>query len=232
MTRRTHRDRIPLLPLADTVHFPRTRIGLTFDAGRHRDLLAALAERNRSDRWLGVVLADPDAPPRPDGRRGIFPSGTAGRVTALEQLDDGGSRLALDGESRFTVTSELIAGPYREAWIERLAEPVLDESDAGLHVVRRSLIATLLTLHDRNGLGPEFDLGGGDLLALAAGTSFEALVNRITAEVDLPPTRKLSLLVESLPDRALALLTILRQRLEVVEFLAPFRRLAAHPERN
>jgi hypothetical protein len=70
------------------------------------------------------------------------------------------------------------------------------------------------------------------LAELAAGRPFEEVVNRLAADLDLPPLCKLGLLVEALPDRALELLKILRSRRTVVDLLRPFRHLAAGSELN
>jgi hypothetical protein len=69
------------------------------------------------------------------------------------------------------------------------------------------------------------DLASGDC-------AFEELVNRIASRVDVPPVRKLQLLTESLPERGLSVLSILRSRRQVMDMLRPFRRLADGTERN
>ena len=62
--------------------------------------------------------------------------------------------------------------------------------------------------------------------------AFEELVNRIAVSFDLPPLRKLQLLTESLPERGLSVLSILRSRVQVLDLLRPFRHLAAGSEHN
>jgi Lon protease-like protein len=229
MTRRP--DRLPLLPLSDVVHFPRTRLGLDVVDPRHDDLLAELAARDEGDRWLGTVLVRPGGPDA-RGRRRIFPGGTAGRVVGLELRPDGGSRLALVGESRFTVTRELAERPFREAEVELVGEPDLRVDDAGVVAVRREIVDLVARLRAEHALGEDFPLDAGELLALRLGTSFEELVNRVAAGLPLPAVRKLALLVRSLPDRALELLAVLRGRERVAELLRPYRRPAGDPDLN
>lgn len=224
--------RIPLLPLSDHVHFPRTRIGLDVHDPRHQELVDALAGRDEEDRWLGTVLVKPGADRDRRGRRGIFPGGTAGRVTRLEQLDDGSSRLALVGESRFTVTRELAERPFREAIVELVDEPELCEDDAGIVAVKREILDRIEALREEGALGEDLDLDAGELMELGLTASFEELVNRIAADVALPAPRKLSLLVHDLPDRALELLAVLRGRQEMVDLLRPYRRPGADPDLN
>jgi len=57
-------------------------------------------------------------------------------------------------------------------------------------------------------------------------------VNTLAAELDLPPLRKLQLLEQALPERALEVLGILRSRRRVVDLLRPFRHLADAAENN
>ena len=66
----------------------------------------------------------------------------------------------------------------------------------------------------------------------AESLGFEQLVNRIAAEIDLPPLSKIGLLNDPLPERALHLLGILSSRRQVLDLLRPYRHLAADPELN
>lgn len=225
-------ERIPILPLSDCVHFPRTRLGLDVHGRRHAELVAELAARDEDDRWLGTVLVRPGGGRDRRGRRGIFPGGTAGRVTRLEVLEDGRSRLALLGESRFKLTRELPGRPFREAIVELVAEPDLREDDAGIVAVRREILALVEALREEGALGGDLDLDAGELMALGIAASFEELVNRVAADLPLPALRKLGLLAHGLPDRALELLAVLRGRKQVADLLRPYRRPDADPDLN
>jgi len=221
-------DRIPLLPLSDVVHFPRTRLGLAVVDPRHEELVAELAARDEEDRWLGTVLVRPGDRRDARGRRRIFSGGTAGRVVDLERRPGGGSRFSLVGESRFTVTREIAERPFREAEVELVGEPDLREDDAGVVAVRRRIVELAARLRAEGALGEEPALDAGELLALGLGTAFtfEELVNHVAAEIPLPALRKLELLIRALPDRALELIAILSGRERVVELLRPYRRPA------
>ena len=61
---------------------------------------------------------------------------------------------------------------------------------------------------------------------LAGDCAFEELVNRIASGLDLPPLRKLKLLQQPLPERGLSILSILRNRQQVLDLLRPWRHLA------
>lgn len=58
------------------------------------------------------------------------------------------------------------------------------------------------------------------------------VVNVLAAHLDLPALRKLQLLAEPLPERALSVLGILRARQKVLDLLRPYRHLAAGAEYN
>jgi Lon protease-like protein len=217
--------RLPLVPLADLVHFPRTELRLHVNDPSFEPLVQDLAGLDEDARWLGVVLL------KPGWQRGnteIFPGGTAARVMDLETLADGHSELLLYGEFRFELERELGDEPYRQALVRPIEEPWLNERDAGVVAVRRAILGLLRALDAE--LGEKLPLDVDDLAS--GGCAFEELVNRIAARVDVPPLRKLQLLTEPLPERGLSVLSILRSRQQVMDMLRPFRRLVDGSERN
>jgi Lon protease-like protein len=217
--------RLPLVPLADLVHFPRTELRLHVNDPSFEPLVQDLIGLDEDARWLGVVLLKPGWR---QGRSEIFPGGTAARVMDLETLADGHSELLLYGEFRFELERELGDDPYRQALVRPVEEPWLNESDAGVVAMRKAIVGLLRALAAE--LGDRLPLDVDDLAS--GNCAFEELVNRIAARVDVPPLRKLQLLTESLPERGLSVLSILRSRQQVVEMLRPFRRLADGSERN
>jgi Lon protease-like protein len=219
--------RLPLVPLINVVHFPRTELKLHVLDPTYVPLVQELAERDEDSRWLGIVLLKPGLPADPEGRPAIFPGGTAARVLDLETQPDGAADLLLHGEFRFELERE-ISGPYRQAVVRPVEEPWLNERDAGIRAVRGSIVRFLRSLEEE--LGDKLEL---DVTNLASGeVDFEELINRIAAKVDLPPLRKLQLLTESLPERGLSVLSILRSRQQVLDLLRPYRRRGLDPERN
>jgi Lon protease-like protein len=220
--------RLPLVPLADLVHFPRTELRLHVVDPSYLQLVRDLAVLEEDSRWLGVVLLKPGWRRSPEGRPEIFPGGTAARVLYLETEPDGRSELVLHGEFRFELERELGDVPYRQALVRPVEEPWLNERDAGVVAVRHALVELLRSLCQE--LGDTLDL---DVEDLASGDcAFEELVNRIASRVDVPLLRKLQLLTEPLPERGLSVLSILRSRRQVMDMLRPFRRLAEGSERN
>jgi Lon protease-like protein len=219
--------RLPLVPLTDVVHFPRTELRLHVLDPSYEQLVHDLEEQDADSRWLGVVLLKPGPRLDPEGRLAIFPGGTAARVLDLETQPDGHSDLILYGEFRFELEQE-IAGPYRQALVRPVEEPWFNERDAGVVAVRQAIVELLRSLCEE--LGDKLSLDVDDLAS--GGCAFEELINRVASRVDLPPVRKLQLLTESLLERGLSVLSILRSRRQVIDMLRPYRRLADGSERN
>lgn len=221
--------RLPLFPLPDVVHFPRTDLRIHVFESRYRRLMRELAQEDEEPRWIGIVLVKP-GPSRPGCPPEIYPGGTAGRLIELEPLPDGGTNILLRGDFRFQLERELEPAPYRQALVRPIEEPVFDERDAGIVAVKSGLVELANELAAE--LGERFPMSLATLLEVAEDGSFEEVVNRIAAELDLPAPRKFSLLAESLPNRALSLVSILRSRKQVIDLLRPYRSLAAKSEWN
>jgi hypothetical protein len=103
-------------------------------------------------------------------------------------------------------------------------EPWLNEHDAGIQAVRKAMTELLCQVAGET--GERFPLVDSDLEELAGDCAFEELVNRIAAGLDLPALRKLKLLQQPLPERGLSILSILRNRQQVLDLLRPWRHLA------
>lgn len=227
------RPRLPLFPLPDVVHFPRTVLKLHVFEPRYRRLVEDLEERDERLRWVGMVLLEPGAAEGGFGLEPkIFREGTAGRLVEVEPLPRGRSNIVLQGDFRFLVEREIddLSTPYRQAVVRPLEEMVVDESDAGVLAVRQEILQ-LAEVLDRE-MGERFPLRLDDLRGLAESGSFEILVNSLAAGLDLPARRKLALLEQTLIDRSVEVLEILRSRQRVLDLLHPFRHLADAADRN
>jgi len=219
--------RLPLVPLPNLVHFPRTELKLHVIDPSYARLVHDLEELDEDSRWIGVVLMKPGPRFDPEGRPEIFPGGTAARVMDLELTAEGHSDILLYGEFRFELERE-IQGPYRQALVRPVEEPWLNERDAGIVAVRQGIVHLLRSLAGE--MGDKLEI---DVESIAANDcDFEELINRVAARVELPPVRKLQLLTESLPERALSVLSILKSRQQVFDLLRPYRRRDTAPERN
>jgi hypothetical protein len=225
--------RLPIVPLADVVHFPRTELRLHVVDPSYRQLVRDVVGQEDDAQWIGIVLLKPGPTLDPAGRPEVFSGGTAGRVLDAELLPDGCSKLVLHGDFRFRLRREVRDQPYRQALVEPVEEPFLNERDAGIVAVRKAILALLRGLAEELGAGFPLAVSEIDELEELAGSGvFEELVNRIAAELDVPPLRKQLLLQEALPERGLSVLSILRSRRQVIDRLRPFRHLAGNSQHN
>jgi Lon protease-like protein len=223
--------RIPLLPLPDVVHFPRTELHLVFDEPRYLRLVKDLIDQNDEARWIGMVLLKPGWTQSYDGKPPIFSEGTASRLVDVDQLPDGRTQILLVGDFRFELARELAgAEPYRLAEVRPMDEPWLNEHDAGILAVRKALTELLRLVAEET--GERFPISSGDLAELSGECAFEELVNRVASGLDLPPLRKLKLLQQPLPERGLSILSILRNRRQVLDLLRPWRHLGGGDHRR
>ncbi|MEO8502926.1 MAG: LON peptidase substrate-binding domain-containing protein [Acidobacteriota bacterium] len=224
---------LPLFPLPDVVHFPRTELRLQVFEPRYRQMVRDL-QGVAGGAWIGMVLLQPGWEEDYEGRPPVYSAGTAGRLEHVELLPDGRSNIVLRGDFRFEVTEEFgdefSMRPYRLARVRRWTESTAANDDRELIVYRKEILASAAQL--RVDLGERFEFGDGDLEELAREVSTEALVNRFAAELDVPPLRKLQLLAADLPERAQSVQSILRSRARVLDLLRPFRHLAAGAESN
>jgi Lon protease-like protein len=224
------KPRLPLFPLTDVVHFPRTELKLHVVEPSYRRLVRDVIEQEEDARWIGIVLLKPGPTLDAAGLPEVFPGGTAGRLLDAELLPDGCSNILLHGDFRFRLQREVADQPYRQAVVEPVAEPWLNERDAGVVAVRSGILSLLRGLAAE--LGERFPFREDELDEMGQGCGFEELVNRIAADIDVPPLRKQALLQEALPDRGVSVLSILRSRQLVIDRLRPFRHLAANNHLN
>ncbi len=226
-----HRDstRMPILPLSDEVHFPHTELRLRIVEPEAVALVEELYLEAGGECRIGTVLLQPDGEPDARIEPSVFAAGTAARLIEVESGEQG-CDIVLRGEFRFEVEREIGEGPCREAWVRPILEPKLSEVDPEIRTVRRELLACAASLAGE--LGARFALDPEQVQDLFGELRFEEIVNRLAAHLDIAPLRKLQLLRDRLPDRALHLLSILRSRQQVLDILRPFRHLADNARLN
>lgn len=218
---------LPLFPLSDEVHFPHTELRLHVVDPEYCTLVQDLFLAEGHDARIGTVLLRP-------GYRGsqmhapVFADGTVARLIEVQE-DHDGVHVTVRGEARFKVERETHGSPCREALVRWLEEPRLSETDPEILGLRRELLETTTILAGEMGEG--FQLHD-HLMELDADLPFEAVVNQMAANVDVTPLRKLQLLRDAVPERALRLLTILRHHRQVLDVLRPFRHLESGAELN
>lgn len=110
-------DALPVLPLKDTVVFPKIIVPLA--VGRKKSLAALDAAMEHNREFIAVAQKDPqqDHP----GLDDLYSTGTIVKVTRVEQ-QDAGSQVIVQGDRRV----KLLSLTAREAFLEINYEPLID----------------------------------------------------------------------------------------------------------
>ena len=114
---------LPLFPLPNVVLFPNVFLPLFIFEDRYR---AMVRDALAGDRIIGMVLLrgelEQGAPvPR------IYDVGCSGLITHMEPAGEGRSNIVLRGLERFRIIAEDHSRLYRQATVESLPEPTLDD---------------------------------------------------------------------------------------------------------
>lgn len=196
-------DILALFPLSGAILLPRARLPLHIFEPRY---LAMVDDALKTDhRLIGMI--------QPLGE-GLHAVGCAGRITALNETDDGRYMVTLSGVSRFSIREEVTGfQPYRRAhpdWERWSADRGPVAADPGLD--RAALLSELERYLRQRHLGMEPDA--------LKGVEDETMVNALAMICPFAPEEKQALLEA----RDLA------ARREVLEALLRFATAAAGEE--
>ena len=195
-------DLLPLFPLPNVVLFPNVFLPLHIFEPRYRDMVAdAIA----SDRLIGMALLRQGWEEDYAGQPPVYPIGTSGLITHVEQLADGRYNIVLRGLERFRILQEDHGRSYRRGLVEPLAERPIDDNDRLVIRGQRTKLEEMLAKPgDARGTDPRIPSAMTD----------EDLVNALAQYLDLEPLEKQALLEHhSLRDRAESLVELLEMKL-------------------
>jgi Lon protease-like protein len=210
---------LPLFPLPNIVFFPHTRLPLHVFEPRYRQMVSDALE---SDKRFGIVLLKPGWEPDYFGAPAVHPFGTLGTIEQAEPLEEGRYNILVRGDVRFRILEEVSRVPYRTARV--VAEPETERSAEQAYAQREWLADLskqyLRYLPDQTAV-PEIetvDLG--------------ALTNALIMSLNLDVEEKQKLLeMSDMVARAEEIGNELSNRIESLQFLAPFRR-TSDPSHN
>lgn len=180
---------LPVFPLAGVLLLPRGHLPLNIFEPRY---LAMVDDALASDRMIGMIQ-----PAEPNSRAevpALYETGCAGRITALEETEDGRYLITLTGICRFRVTAEVpTTRGYRRCQVDwtpfrgDLGAPDEDAEHAGDHGLDRDRLGRALEPYFRlQGIKANWDA--------IAETPDERLVTSLAMICPFDPPEKQALL--------------------------------------
>lgn len=208
-----------LFPLPNVVFFPGTRLPLHVFEPRYRQLVSDAIAAGEP---IGMVLLRPGWEDHYYGNPPIHAIGTLGTIEQLVQLEDGRYTLLLAGVTRYRIVAEDEPVVYRTARVVAHPETAPAPMDAW---AQRAWLVELAHRY------LEMLPGQVEVPELATAT-LESLVSALVMSLNLDMAAKQELLeLDAIVTRCEKVGSILGERLEAAQFLAPFRR-DQDPERN
>ena len=119
-------DKVPILPLRNTVLFPGVVIPIT--AGRDKSI-QVIKDANKADKIIGVV-AQKDQNIENPAPSDIYTLGTVAQILRVLKMPDGNTTVIIQGKRRFEIKSIIEEQPYLRASIKAVEEKIPDSSDS------------------------------------------------------------------------------------------------------
>jgi ATP-dependent Lon protease len=122
-------DKLPILPIRNTVLFPGVVIPIT--VGRKKSSKLVKQAYRKGKRIVGVVAQKDNFAEEPDPGD-IYQVGTVAKIIKMLVLPDGNTTIIIQGKKRFRITSFVQEDPYLKATVEHIEEkfPSKDNQEA------------------------------------------------------------------------------------------------------
>lgn len=202
---------LPLFPLPSLVFFPETRVPLHIFEPRYREMVT---DSLKGESMIGMALLKPGWERSYFGEPPVHAHGTIGEIEQAVEYDDGRYDIVLKGLVRYRVIEHVENQPYRLARV--IADPEF-HSDPPVEEMRKlelRQISRQYLSHFKDSNVPELET-----------SSLAAIVNALIMALNLEPESKQKLLEDSdLLHRCELVSGLIRERLELIDFLAPYRR--------
>ncbi|MEQ8651507.1 MAG: LON peptidase substrate-binding domain-containing protein [Kiloniellales bacterium] len=190
---------LPIFPLPACLLLPGGRLPLNIFEPRY---LAMINDALRGDRLIGMV--QPRDAMTALGRPEVYELGCAGRITTFSETEDGRYLITLDGLVRFRISEELdpAEGGYRRVRAD-FSSFRRDLEEEETEIDRETLLATLRTFFDRQGIDGDWDA--------IEKTGNERLVTSLAMLCPFSAGEKQALLeAADLPERASSMIAMLQ----------------------
>jgi len=205
---------IPILPLTDTVLFPRTLVPVRVVEPRYKQLVE---DALKKDGEMGVLLLQPGWERDFAEKSGVFSTGGMGVIVDQKEKADQEIEILVQGVHRFAVEEHLQTRPYRVARVRLLEETIPARCE-----IRKN--SRLLVRYFRE-IARAADSSTSSLGRLHR-LDYETLVNSICAWLNFSIYEKQRLLeVEDVRQRGELVLQILKGHVCDVRLISRFRHL-------
>ena len=202
-------DTVPILPLRNTVLFPGVIIPINI--GRKKSL-QLIQEANKSGDLIGCI-AQKDTDIEEPNFDDLYKVGTVASIVKILEMPNGTTTAIIQGKKRFLLEDILYSDPYHVGKISLKQEEAIPENDPEYNAIAESLkdMASKIVRYS-NEIPKEANI------ALRHIESMLFLINFISSNTDVPYKNKQELLeIDNLKRRALKLLEILSQQLNLLE---------------
>lgn len=202
-------DTVPILPLRNTVLFPGVIIPINI--GRKKSL-QLIQEANKCGDLIGCI-AQKDTDIEEPNFDDLYKVGTVASIVKILEMPNGTTTAIIQGKKRFLLEDILYSDPYHVGKISLKQEEAIPENDPEYNAIAESLkdMASKIVRYS-NEIPKEANI------ALRHIESMLFLINFISSNTDVPYKNKQELLeIDNLKGRALKLLEILSQQLNLLE---------------
>ncbi len=202
-------DTVPILPLRNTVLFPGVIIPINI--GRKKSL-QLIQEANKCGDLIGCI-AQKDTDIEEPNFDDLYKVGTVASIVKILEMPNGTTTAIIQGKKRFLLEDILYSDPYHVGKISLKQEEAIPENDPEYNAIAESLkdMASKIVRYS-NEIPKEANI------ALRHIESMLFLINFISSNTDVPYKNKQELLeIDNLKRRALKLLEILSQQLNLLE---------------
>ncbi len=202
-------EKLPLLPLRNTVLFPGVILPIT--VGRNKSL-QLVDEVYNNDKFLGAISQkDPDVDE--PGQKDLYNVGTVAQIIKILEMPDGSTSVIIQGKKRFHLDEVVETDPYLQGKVSELEETKKDAHGKEFEAIVGSLKDLSLKIIKLSSNIPQeasFAVKNID------NTTF--LINFICSNSDIELQEKQELLgIDSLKERGIKLLEHLTKEVQMLE---------------
>lgn len=202
-------DKLPILPLRNSVLFPGVIIPIT--VGRNKSI-KLIKEANKKDKLIGTV-AQIDGNIEEPEKKDLFQTGTVAQIIKILEMPDGSTSVIIQGKSRFKVKEFVSDEPYFMAEVEKLNEIVPKTKDKEFQAIIANLKdLSLKIIKLSSNIPPEASFAVKNI------ENSQFLINFISSNADIKVEEKQNLLEENdLKKRSIVLLEHLTKQFQMLE---------------